>query len=125
MSQAAAREQLSALNKRLARKAGDVPAQSLTTRLRDYLDMTVASGEMRNSFRLLLGAVAFLRHRVRERRQFVPRSRHCPRAGDGGPMSIAPAAADCCVNSSPKACSCPSSAEPSVSCLPSARSAGS
>ena len=41
-------------------KPATFPAQGFTTRLRNYLDVTVASGEMRNSLRLLLGAVAFL-----------------------------------------------------------------
>jgi len=36
------------------------PAQGFTTVLRNYLDVTVASGEMRTSLRLLLGAVVFL-----------------------------------------------------------------
>lgn len=36
------------------------PAQGFTTRLSNYLDVTVASGTMRTSLRLLLGAVAFL-----------------------------------------------------------------
>ena len=58
---AAAEEQISALNKRLAsEKPSTFPAQGFTTTLRNYLDVTVASGEMRTSLRLLLGAVAFL-----------------------------------------------------------------
>ncbi len=61
VSKAVAEEQLSALNNRLAReKPATFPAQGFTTTLRNYLDVTVASGEMRNSLRLLLGAVAFL-----------------------------------------------------------------
>jgi predicted permease len=36
------------------------PAQGFTTSLRNYLDVTVASGDMRTTLRLLLGAVAFL-----------------------------------------------------------------
>ena len=61
ISQAVAEEQLSALNQRLAQqKPATFPPQGFTTRLRNYLDVTVASGEMRNSLRLLLGAVAFL-----------------------------------------------------------------
>ena len=36
------------------------PAQGFTTTLRNYLDVTVASGDMRTTLRLLLGAVAFL-----------------------------------------------------------------
>jgi len=61
VSKAVAEEQLSALNKRLAlEKPATFPAQGFTTTLRNYLDVTVASGEMRASLRLLLGAVAFL-----------------------------------------------------------------
>jgi predicted permease len=36
------------------------PSQGFTTRLMNYLDVTVASGDMRASLRLLLGAVGFL-----------------------------------------------------------------
>src|SRR5699024_3061400 len=36
------------------------PAQGFSTQLRNYLDITVASGEMQTSLRLMLGAVAFL-----------------------------------------------------------------
>jgi predicted permease len=61
ISQAVAEDQLSALNQRLAQqKPATFPPQGFTTRLRNYLDVTVASGEMRNSLRLLLGAVGFL-----------------------------------------------------------------
>ena len=61
VSKAVAEEQLRALNKRLAlEKPATFPAQGFTTTLRNYLDVTVASGEMRTSLRLLLGAVAFL-----------------------------------------------------------------
>ena len=61
ISQAVAGDQLSALNQRLAQqKPATFPPQGYTTRLRNYLDVTVASGEMRNSLRLLLGAVGFL-----------------------------------------------------------------
>ena len=61
VSPAAAEEQLKALNQRLAaEKPSTFPPQGYTTRLRNYLDITVASGEMRTSLRLLLGAVAFL-----------------------------------------------------------------
>ena len=41
-------------------KPAAFPKQGFTTRLRNYLDITVASGEMQTSLRLLLGAVAFL-----------------------------------------------------------------
>jgi len=61
VSPVAAEEQLKALNQRLAaEKPSTFPPQGYTTRLRNYLDITVASGEMRTSLRLLLGAVAFL-----------------------------------------------------------------
>jgi len=58
---AAAEEQLKAFHQRLAaEKPTTFPSQGFTTRLRNYLDITVASGEMRTSLRLLLGAVGFL-----------------------------------------------------------------
>jgi putative ABC transport system permease protein len=61
VSKAVAEAQLDALHKRLAlEKPATFPAQGFTTTLRNYLDVTVASGEMRTSLRLLLGAVAFL-----------------------------------------------------------------
>ncbi len=61
VSPAVAEEQLGAVHTRLAReKPSTFPAQGFTTGLRNYLDVTVASGEMRTSLRLLLGAVAFL-----------------------------------------------------------------
>lgn len=61
VSSAVAEEQLRAVNTRLAsEKPASFPAQGFTTRLRNYLDVTVASGEMQTSLRLLLGAVAFL-----------------------------------------------------------------
>src|SRR5258705_7169183 len=61
VSEAVAEEQLIALNKRLAlEKPASFPGSGFTTRLRNYLDVTVASGEMQTSLRLLLGAVAFL-----------------------------------------------------------------
>ncbi len=61
VSKAVAEEQLIALNKRLAlEKPASFPGSGFTTRLRNYLDVTVASGEMQTSLRLLLGAVAFL-----------------------------------------------------------------
>jgi len=61
VSKAAAEAQLSALNKRLAlEKPAAFPPSGFTTVLRNYLDVTVASGEMQTSLRLLLGAVAFL-----------------------------------------------------------------
>jgi putative ABC transport system permease protein len=61
VSKAAAEAQLAALNQRLAlERPSTFPAQGFTTTLRNYLDVTVASGEMQTSLRLLLGAVAFL-----------------------------------------------------------------
>jgi putative ABC transport system permease protein len=61
VSKAAAEEQLKAFNQRLAiEKPSTFPPQGFTTILRNYLDVTVASGEMRTSLRLLLGAVGFL-----------------------------------------------------------------
>ena len=58
---AAAEEQMHAINRRLAEARPDsFPKQGFTTRLRNYMDVTVASGEMRTSLRLLLGAVGFL-----------------------------------------------------------------
>jgi putative ABC transport system permease protein len=58
---AAAEEQLKAFHRQLAaEKPTTFPAQGYTTRLRNYLDVTVASGEMRTSLQLLLGAVGFL-----------------------------------------------------------------
>jgi putative ABC transport system permease protein len=58
---AVAEAQLSAFNKSLAAaKPATFPSQGFTTRLRNYLDVTVASGDMRTSLRLLLGAVGFL-----------------------------------------------------------------
>jgi predicted permease len=61
VSAAAAEEQLSALNQRLAaEKPSTFPQSGFTTRLMNYLDVTVASGEMQTSLRLLLGGVAFL-----------------------------------------------------------------
>jgi putative ABC transport system permease protein len=61
VTKAVAEQQLSALNTRLAaEKPAAFPAQGFTTALRNYLDVTVASGEMRTSLLLLLGAVGFL-----------------------------------------------------------------
>jgi putative ABC transport system permease protein len=60
-TRAAAEAQLDAFHKRLAaEKPATFPPQGFATALRNYLDVTVASGEMRTSLRLLLGAVAFL-----------------------------------------------------------------
>src|SRR5205823_3581022 len=61
VSKAVAEQQLGAFNTQLAReKPATFPAQGFTTALLNYLDITVASGEMQTSLRLLLGAVAFL-----------------------------------------------------------------
>jgi putative ABC transport system permease protein len=61
ISKEVAEQQLGALNTRLAlEKPATFPAQGFTTTLRNYLDVTVASGEMQTSLRLLLGGVAFL-----------------------------------------------------------------
>jgi len=61
VSKIVAEQQLHALNTRLAlEKPAAFPAKGFTTTLRNYLDVTVASGEMRTSLQLLLGAVAFL-----------------------------------------------------------------
>jgi putative ABC transport system permease protein len=58
---AAAEQQMHAINRRLADERPDsFPKQGFTTKLRNYLDVTVASGEMRTSLNLLLGAVGFL-----------------------------------------------------------------
>jgi predicted permease len=60
-TRAAAEAQLDAFHKGLAaEKPATFPPQGFATALRNYLDVTVASGEMRTSLRLLLGAVAFL-----------------------------------------------------------------
>src|SRR5262249_51400291 len=54
-------QQLDVLHRQLAReRPATFPAQGFTTTLRNYLDITVASGEMQTSLRLLLGAVGFL-----------------------------------------------------------------
>ncbi|MCU1259721.1 MAG: hypothetical protein JWO80_2606, partial [Bryobacterales bacterium] len=54
-------QQLQALRLQLARDhPADFPKDGFTTVLRNYLDMTVAEGEMRSSLRLLFGAVGFL-----------------------------------------------------------------
>ena len=61
VSKAVAEQQLGVLNKQLAlEKPATFPPQGFTTTLRNYLDITVASGDMQTSLQLLLGAVAFL-----------------------------------------------------------------
>jgi predicted permease len=57
----AAEAQLSAFHQRLAaEKPTTFPPKGFKTTLQNYLDVTVASGEMQTSLQLLLGAVAFL-----------------------------------------------------------------
>ncbi|PYR61557.1 MAG: hypothetical protein DMF85_01880 [Acidobacteria bacterium] len=61
VSPAAAEQQLHAFQLQFAKEnPAAFPSQGFTTTLRNYLDVTVASGEMQTSLRLLLGAVAFL-----------------------------------------------------------------
>ncbi len=61
VTKAAAEQQLDAFNHRLAEeKPATFPKIGFTTRLNNYLDVTVASGDMRTSLELLLGGVAFL-----------------------------------------------------------------
>jgi putative ABC transport system permease protein len=61
VSKAAAEQQLDAFNRRLAEeKPATFPKVGFTTRLNNYLDVTVASGEMQTSLQLLLGGVGFL-----------------------------------------------------------------
>jgi putative ABC transport system permease protein len=56
-----AEEQLQALHMRLAQEQpDDFPKSGFATKLVNYLDITVASGEMQSSLRLLFGAVGFL-----------------------------------------------------------------
>ena len=61
VSSKVAEEQLGAVHLQLAQaKPAAFPKEGFTTTLRNYLDVTVASGEMQSSLQLLLGAVAFL-----------------------------------------------------------------
>jgi putative ABC transport system permease protein len=61
VSKQAALDQLNALHRRLAEIAPkDFPKGGFTTGLDNYLDITVASGEMQSSLRLLFGAVGLL-----------------------------------------------------------------
>ena len=61
VSQRTAEDQLHALHLRLAKeRPATYPAQGFTTQLINYLSVTVASGEMRTSLQLLVGAVGFL-----------------------------------------------------------------
>jgi hypothetical protein len=61
VSSRTAQEQLHAFHQQLARETpADFPKDGFGTDLRNYLDITVASGEMQSSLRLLVGAVGFL-----------------------------------------------------------------
>ena len=61
VSKEAAESQLHAFYQSRAKEDPSAfPSQGFTTRLMNYLDVTVASGDMRTSLRLLLGAVGFL-----------------------------------------------------------------
>src|SRR6266404_245397 len=56
-----AEQQLHALYLRIEKeKAANFPKAGFTTSLKNYMDITVASGEMQSSLRLLFGAVGFL-----------------------------------------------------------------
>ena len=58
---AAAEQQLHTLHLEVAKNpAARFPNEEFTSKLTNYLDITVASGEMRQSLQLLFGAVAFL-----------------------------------------------------------------
>jgi len=58
---AMAEQQLHPLHLELAKvTANRFPSEEFTTKLTNYLDITVASGEMRQSLQLLFGAVGFL-----------------------------------------------------------------
>jgi putative ABC transport system permease protein len=61
VSPEAARQQIHSLRVQLAKQHPDYyPKDGFTTELTNYLDMTVASGEMSSSLELLFGAVGFL-----------------------------------------------------------------
>ena len=61
VSKSAAEQQLHSLHLQLAQAhPANFPKDGFHTRLLNYLDITVASGEMQSSLRLLFGAVAFL-----------------------------------------------------------------
>jgi putative ABC transport system permease protein len=60
-SKEAAEQQLQALHKRFAEeRPKDYPGDGFSTALLNYMDITVASGEMRSSLTLLFAAVGFL-----------------------------------------------------------------
>ena len=87
-SQAAAEEQLQRVQPAAGRGAARQRSRSRASRrtLRNYLDVTVASGEMRTSLQLLLGAVGVpAADRLRQRRQPAAGARHGARPRDGGP----------------------------------------
>ncbi|HTX39784.1 MAG TPA: ABC transporter permease [Bryobacteraceae bacterium] len=61
VSKAAAEQQYAALEQRLAHDhPGNFPKDGFLAKLTNYMDITVASGEMESSLRLLFGAVGFL-----------------------------------------------------------------
>ncbi len=61
VSKQVAEQQLDVFNRQLAReRPATFPAQGFTTTLSNYLDVTVASGDMKTTLQLLMGAVAFL-----------------------------------------------------------------
>ncbi len=61
VSQSSAEQQLHALHTQLAAEhPSDFPKEGFRTVLHNYMDITVASGEMHNSLQLLFGAVGFL-----------------------------------------------------------------
>ncbi len=61
VSKEAAQQELHSLHLQLAQAhPADFPKDGFNTRLVNYLDITVASGEMQSSLRLLFGAVGFL-----------------------------------------------------------------
>jgi putative ABC transport system permease protein len=61
ISKNVAEQQLHALNLELAKGApASYPKEGFRTSLKNYMDVTVASGEMRTSLRILIGAVSFL-----------------------------------------------------------------
>jgi predicted permease len=61
VSQKVGEEQLQALHLRLAKeRPDDFPKAGFASGLKNYMDITVASGEMQSSLRLLFGAVGFL-----------------------------------------------------------------
>ena len=61
VSSQAAQQQLQALNLQLARQApANFPKEGFRTVVRNYMDITVASGDMESSLHLLFGAVGFL-----------------------------------------------------------------